>query len=206
LFALRYEGQPAQKVETHTVRLFVALDIPDTVSEALAKLSRQLRETGADARWVRIEGAHVTLKFIGETPLDRVERIRAALGEAGGFGPIDLHFAGLGFFPNARRPRVLWAGVTAGPALSALAAAIETRLEPLGIPREARGFSPHITLARFDSSKGLGALRAAVEKLGAPEFGHARAVEFHLYQSVLKRGGAEYTRLASYQISGEPAS
>jgi 2'-5' RNA ligase len=182
------------------VRLFVALDIPHSVSEALAGLSHQLSRTGDGARWVRLEGVHVTLKFIGETPLDRVAGVRAALGEVRGFSPIDLHFAGLGFFPNTRRPRVLWAGVTAGPALKALAAAIETRLEPLGIPREERDFNPHITLARFDSPQGLGTLRAAVEKLGAPEFGRARAAEFHLYQSVLKRGGAEYTRLASYQL------
>jgi RNA 2',3'-cyclic 3'-phosphodiesterase len=192
--------QPAQKIGTHTVRLFVALDIPDTVREALATLSRQLRQTCTGARWVRIEGAHVTLKFIGETPPERVAPIRAALGEARASGAIDLQFGGLGFFPDERRPRVLWAGVSAGPELSALAASIEARLEPLGIPRETRDFSAHITLARFDSPRGLDPLRAAVEKLGAPEFGDALVTEFHLYQSVLKQGGAEYTRMASYRI------
>ena len=188
------------------MRLFVALDIPEDVRDALAKLSRQLRELSSSPRWVRIEGAHITLKFIGETPPDQAERIRSALGDARASGPIELQFAGLGFFPNPRRPRVLWEGVTAGAALRELAASIETQLEPLGIPREARDFSPHITLARFDSPKGLDAIRAAVEKLGAPEFGRTAAREFHLYQSVLKRRGAEYTRLASYRISGEPAS
>jgi 2'-5' RNA ligase len=112
----------------------------------------------------------------------------------------------MGFFPDPRRPRVFWAGIEAGAPLRALAASVEMCLQPLGIPRETRAFSPHITLARFKSPKGVDPLRAAVEKMGAPEFGRALAGEFHLYQSVLKPGGAEYTRLASYQISGEPAS
>jgi 2'-5' RNA ligase len=193
-------------MEARTLRLFVALEIPTTVREKLAGLIRTLRETCAGARWVRIEGAHITLKFIGETPPERAETIRSTLSEVRATGPVELRFAGFGFFPNARRPRVLWAGVTAGPSLSELAAAIETRLEPLGIPRESRDFSPHITLARFDSPRGLDALRAAVEKIAAPEFGFALATQFHLYHSVLKQGGAEYTRLASYQISGEPAA
>lgn len=188
------------------MRLFVALDIPDTVRESLAKLARQLREICPAARWVRIEGAHVTLKFIGETPPDRAEIIRSALHEVPAPGPIGLHFAGLGYFPDSRRPRAFWAGVDVNPELRALAASVEARLEPLGIPRETRAFSPHITLARFKSPKGLDPLRAAVEKLGVPEFGRTTAREFHLYQSVLKPGGAEYTRLASYPIYGEPAS
>ena len=188
------------------MRLFVALDIPDSARQSLERLSRKLREICPAARWVRMEGVHIALKFIGETPADRVEAIRAALNTVRSPGPIELQFGGLGFFPGARRPRVLWAGVTAGTALRDLAAAVETQLEPLGMPREVREFNPHITLARFESPQGLEALRAAVEQLGAPEFGHASARQFHLYRSVLKRGGAEYTRLASYAISGEPRS
>jgi 2'-5' RNA ligase len=188
------------------VRLFLALDIPEIVRDSLTHLSRQLREICPAARWVRVEGAHLTLKFIGEAPPDRADDISSALHGLPAAGPIELHFAGLGFFPDSRRPRVFWAGIEAGDALRALAASIELRLEPLGFPREARDFHPHITLARFDSPKGLDPLRAAVEKLAVPEFGRALAVEFHLYRSVLKRGGAEYTRLASYPISGEPSS
>ena len=187
------------------MRLFVALDIPESVRDSLSKLSRQLRETCPGARWVRLEGAHLTLKFIGEAPPDLAERIRSTLAEIRTAGPIELRFAGLGFFPDSRRPRVFWAGIETGDALGALAASVETCLEPLGIPRESRDFHPHVTLARFDSPRGLDPLRAAVERLGAPDFGSAAAGEFHLYQSVLKRGGAEYTRLASYRMTGDPA-
>ncbi len=187
------------------MRLFVALDIPETVRDSLTQLSQQLRETFPAARWVSIEGAHVTLKFIGETPPQRVQQIRSALGGVPATGPIELRFAGLGFFPDSRRPQAFWAGVEAGAALRALAASVETQLEPLGIPRETRAFQPHITLARLKFPKGLDPLRAAVERLGVPEFGRHLAGEFHLYQSVLKPKGAEYTRLASYHISEEPA-
>ncbi len=93
----------------------------------------------------------------------------------------------------------------AGDELGALAAAVETALEPLGIAREQRAFSPHLTLARFDSPSDLQRLHAAIAAAGPLEFGGAIAKEFHLYQSVLKRGGAEYTRLATFRCSGGEA-
>jgi 2'-5' RNA ligase len=188
------------------MRLFVAIDIPDAVREALARLGRELRALCPEARWVRIEGAHVTLKFIGETTSERAEQICAALRLARASAPIHLIFSGLGFFPSPRRPRVLWAGVSGNEPLRELAVSVETQLEPLGISRETREFSPHITLARLDSTKKLEALQSAVEKMGTPEFGHHSVREFRLYQSVLKRGGAEYTCLATYPISGVPTS
>jgi RNA 2',3'-cyclic 3'-phosphodiesterase len=188
------------------VRLFVALDIPDAIRTALTECTAPLAKLCRSARWVRLEGAHVTLKFIGEVAAERAEAIRLALAEVRPFAPVDVCFAGLGFFPNAQRPRVLWAGIEAGPALSELAAAVDERLAPLGVARETREFRPHVMLARFGSPKGLDALRAAVAKLGALEFGRATAQEFCLYQSVLRPSGAEYTRLATYAFPGVSAS
>ena len=182
------------------MRLFVALDIPEDVRAAIAALVTKLRDTCREARWVRIEGAHVTLKFIGEVPNEKVAEIKTALATVPFSSPIGITYRGLGFFPNERRPRVLWAGIEAGAELGALAVAVETALEPLGIAREQRAFSPHLTLARFDSPKGLDRLREAIAAFGPLEFGRAQAREFHLYLSVLKRGGAEYTRLASFPV------
>lgn len=184
------------------MRLFVALNIPEDVRQAIDALVVKLRVLCREARWVRIEGAHVTLKFIGEIPLERAEDIKAALATVPFPAPIKMSFRGLGFFPNERRPRVLWAGIEAGDELGALAAAIETALEPVGIARERRPFSPHLTLARFDSPSGLKRLHAGIAAAGSLEFGHAIAAEFRLYQSVLKRSGAEYTRLATFHFSG----
>jgi 2'-5' RNA ligase len=193
------------------VRVFVALDIPEEVRAAIGALIEKLRPTSRIARWVRIEGIHVTLKFIGEIPPEKIEPIKASLSQIYLLNfpqkAIDLKFRGVGFFPNERRPRVVWAGIEAGEELGALAAAVETSLEPLGIAKEQRNFSPHLTLARFDtarskpSASAFDRLHEAISK--APlEFGSSIASEFHLYQSILKRGGAEYTRLATFRFAG----
>jgi RNA 2',3'-cyclic 3'-phosphodiesterase len=190
------------------MRLFVAMDIPEDVRAAVAALVAPLRSTNIPAgskrsphpgaRWARIEGLHVTLKFIGEIPEEKVAGIVSALKAVAFAKPIPLNFRGMGFFPNERRPRVLWVGIEPGQELAALAKAVETALIPVGITREERAFSPHLTLARFDSPRGLDRLHAAIEAAGSLEFGSAISKEFHLYQSVLKRGGAEYTRVATF--------
>lgn len=184
------------------MRLFVALDIPEDVRSAIGKLIAKLRSVSREPRWVRVEGLHVTLKFIGEVPSEKAESIKAALSGVPPRNSFSIGFRGLGFFPHERRPRVLWAGVQGGPELAALAADVDTSLEPLGIAPETRAFSPHLTLARFDSPRGLDALHTAVQSAASAEFGTTTASEFHLYQSVLKRGGAEYTRLASFPFAG----
>jgi len=188
------------------MRLFVALDIPEKVRNSLAEIVTQLRPVCPNARWARVEGLHVTLKFIGEAPLEKIEVIKTALSSISTRASIPIDFRGFGFFPNEQRPRVLWAGVEAGPELRELALAIETALEPIGIPRETRPFAPHLTLARFGSSRGVDALHAAIHRAGSLDFGRTTAKEFHLYQSVLKRGGAEYTQLATFSFAeGRPA-
>lgn len=184
------------------MRLFVAMDIPEEVRAAISAIVGKLRSAAPKARWVRVEGLHVTLKFIGETPADKVGAIISALTSLPSRPSLLIHFRGLGFFPNPRRPRVFWAGVEAGPELADLAAVVDAALDPLGIPQEERAFAPHLTLARFDRPHAQEALHVAIEKSGPLEFGSATAREFHLYQSVLKPGGAEYTRLATFSLRG----
>jgi RNA 2',3'-cyclic 3'-phosphodiesterase len=184
------------------VRLFVALDIPEEVRAAIATVVAKLRPACPSARWVRIERAHATLKFIGEAPPEKTDEIKTALATVPFPAPIQMSFHGLGFFPNERRPRVLWAGIEASSELGALAAALETAIEPLGIARERRAFSPHLTLARFDSPSELRTLHAVIAASGSLEFGATTAREFHLYQSILNRSGAEYTRRATFCFSG----
>jgi RNA 2',3'-cyclic 3'-phosphodiesterase len=201
------QGRRAERV-----RVFVALDIPEDVRAALGTLVTRLRAAGQNilarpsARWARIEGIHVTLKFIGEIPPEKIEPVKAALARMPFSNSIAIKFRGVGFFPNERRPGVFWAGVEAGPELSELATAVEKSLEPLGIAKEQRTFSPHLTLARFEDRAGaistLNAIRDAISEAGPLEFGSAIAKEFHLYQSILKRGGAEYTRLATFHFAG----
>jgi 2'-5' RNA ligase len=188
------------------VRLFVALDLPAEVRASLSELTERLKKRCRSPRWVRFENVHVTLKFIGEVPDERVERISRMLAGIRGLARVEMRFAGLGFFPDERHPRVFWAGIEAAPALPALASAIEAVLEPLGVPRDKRTFQPHITLARLNSMEGVSALRSASAEIAGREFGRFTATQFYLYRSVLKTSGAEYTRLETYSFVGDQSS
>ncbi len=187
------------------MRLFVALEIPAAVRENLATLIDALRAADVSSpktkvRWVRPENLHLTLKFIGHVEADKLDPIRAALAEVRSEQPVELRFCGLGFFPNDKRPRVLWAGIDASPNLAPLASEIDMRLGKLGIPRETREFAPHLTLTRFDPPGISEKLRAARENY-AREFGALRTGEFHLIESKTRPTGAEYTRLSSFRFA-----
>lgn len=184
------------------MRLFVALEIPEAVRHALADLMTKLRATAPGARWVRAEGMHLTLKFIGHVPQEKLEPIREALGAIRLEAPVAIFFRGLGFFPSERRPRVFWAGMEATANLVELAAGLEARLEPLGIAREQRPFKPHLTLARFPEPRPAPKLLDAVRSLPSTEFGEMRTSELHLFESRLKPTGAEYTVLAAFRFAG----
>jgi 2'-5' RNA ligase len=188
------------------VRVFVAMDVPEEVKGKIRDFVGRLEaecKGARGARWARVEGMHVTLKFIGELDVEKVEEIKKELEGVQSAAAVELNFRGVGFFPNAKHPRVFWAGIEATANLAEMAAEIEKRLERLGIPREGRAFRPHLTLARFKSEEGLAKLREAIEKTGTMEFGATRGSEFYLYESKLMRRGAEYTRLASFKFVGE---
>ncbi len=190
-----------------SIRLFVALELPARARAALGDIVARLRPAaGPNVRWTDPKGIHLTLKFIGEVPVAQLEPIRGSLAGVRDAEPIEAAFRGLGWFPNARRPRVLWAGVEAGAELPALAAKIERALEPLGIARESREFHPHLTLARIKADAGLEHLRNEAERLGAPEFGRASYREFDLMQSTLHPKGAIYTRIERFPFAADVAA
>jgi RNA 2',3'-cyclic 3'-phosphodiesterase len=190
------------------VRLFVALEIPAAVRDNLATfitdmsdLSDRVEQKGV--RWVRPENLHVTLKFIGERPDAELDGIRSALSTVHGDAPLEVRLRGLGFFPEERRPTVLWTGLDAAPNLPSLAGTIDDALATQGIKRENRAFLPHLTLARFAHPGVQKQLLAAIKQNSEHEFGSFRAREFHLIESKLKPSGAEYTSLASFPITLE---
>jgi RNA 2',3'-cyclic 3'-phosphodiesterase len=183
------------------VRLFVALEIPPAVRENLADLIKELRAHAPQPRWVRAENLHLTLKFIGEAPPAKLDPIRRALSTVRSNQSLVVQFRGLGFFPNEKYPRILWANMEAPPSLKFLAVDIDHALEKLGIPHEQRPFVPHLTLARFQPPGLTEKLRNAAHENAARDFGTLETKEFYLIESKLKSGGAEYTTLESFSFA-----
>ena len=129
------------------MRIFIAIDIDGTIRQRIARFMDGVRGFAPEARWVRPEALHVTLKFIGEKPADVVEQIKLVLASVPS-EKIELNFRGYGFFPSPKAARVFWVGVENGPQLSVLAKAVDEATKTLGIPQEEHSFSPHLTLAR----------------------------------------------------------
>lgn len=194
------------------MRIFIALDIEEAIRERIALFMDGVRGFAPDARWVTPESLHITLKFIGKQRDPMVEQIKHGLGSIYSKS-MELHFHGFGFFPTAKSAHVFWVGVDAGSGLASLAAAIDETTASLGIPKEDRSFSPHLTLARAGRGSGSPRLQKAdglnrifqrlQEKLAAlpaPEFGTMTPREFFLYQSQLSPKGSKYTKLARFVL------
>ena len=180
------------------MRLFVAIEIPEEIREAIAAFLKELRAIAPQVKWVHAENLHLTLKFLGEVEAGKLGAIRNTLAAIRTKHPVTLDFRGLGFFPNEKRPRVFWAGIEASSNLKSLAAGMDHVLHRLGFPLEDRPFTPHLTLARF-SLPGLPAkLLASTRENESRTFGSTTVSEFHLIESKLKPGGAEYTTLQSF--------
>jgi RNA 2',3'-cyclic 3'-phosphodiesterase len=195
------------------MRVFVALDIDESIRQRITTFMEGVGGFAPDARWVRPESLHVTLKFIGEKRTEQVEEIKRALATVQA-QPLELSFRGFGFFPTAKAARVFWVGIESGERLGKLASAVDEATASLGIPKEDHAFSPHLTLARGGGrsgapgwKKGDGAnrnfqvLQEKLAVLPAPEFGNMTAREFFLYQSELMRGGSRYTKLERFPFS-----
>lgn len=178
------------------MRLFIALDIPAKVRAALTNYMERARALAPEARWARVEGLHVTLKFIGHVDDSVVEKIKSALAVIKA-APFAVKFSGVGFFPNPNAARVFWAGVDGGDSLPRLASSIDAAMEKLGIPRETKPYHPHLTLART-SSRPLRGLKPLLDE--PPQFGTMTAREFFLYQSQPQRGGSKYTKLEGFRL------
>lgn len=188
------------------MRVFVAIDLPEGVRAALAHIQAGLRAACAhnpDIRWTRPEGLHLTLRFLGEIPADQVSALAAALRGVGPFERFSVEVKGLGFFPDARHPRVLWSGMEAPPALRELAARVDAALAKLDFTPEDRPFRPHLTLARFRVQRPEPALDTALEKLSSTSLGCFEVTEYFLFESRLRQGGAEYKKLSSFTASGD---
>src|SRR5579871_1470372 len=183
------------------MRLFTGLDLPDDLIRSLRKLIDHLRPAAAIA-WSPPENLHVTTKFIGEWPEERLPQLKSELLAIPPREPISVHIRKLGFFPNPHAPRVFWCGVDA-PGLTDLVADTERAATALGIAAENRAFSPHLTLARIKERLNLQPLREAIAALPSLDFGRFVADRFFLYQSRPTPKGSVYTKLAECKFSNQ---
>jgi 2'-5' RNA ligase len=179
------------------MRLFIALDIAAEIRARLTEYMERARLLAPEARWARVEGLHITLKFIGHVDDAAMGKIKAALAPIKAV-PFEVKFTGVGFFPNPNAARVFWAGVDGGDHLAPLASTIDAALEKLGFPSETKPYHPHLTLART-SSRPLRGLRPLLAD-PPPRFGTMTAREFFLYQSQPQRGGSKYTKLERFAL------
>jgi 2'-5' RNA ligase len=180
------------------MRLFTAIDIPADLTEALRSFVNRLRPT-AKIGWSSVENLHITTKFIGDWPEQRLDEMTNALGSVPVNCAINITVKGLGWFPNPRRPRVFWAGVEGGEPLRDLARATEHAVSPLGVRVEERAYAPHLTLARIREAVPLDRLHQMLQSFPAGcgfNFGTFKATQFFLYLSA----GGKYTQLAGFPL------
>lgn len=181
------------------MRLFTAIDLPDNIKERLDVLVSRLR-THAHIKWSPVYNLHITTKFIGEWPGERVNELDSVLRAVAVEGRVEIAVRGLGWFPNPHRPRVFFAAVHGSPSLHELAKALDSACAALGIRPEDRDYSPHLTLARIKETVPLDSLRRAIAALETVEFGNFSPRCFHLYRSEPGHAGSVYTKLQEYPL------
>jgi 2'-5' RNA ligase len=189
------------------IRSFVAIELDEEIREQLSIIQRSLKSKGlADTvRWVKPQGIHLTLKFLGGVPASRIQEIVLAVTQGkDGVMPFTISFGGLGCFPNTRRPNVIWVGVDGDTgALVRLQTGIEERLATEGYPSEKRRYSPHLTLGRVDrriSDSERRRLGDLIQEQTVGSLGQMQVRAVSVMKSELSRAGATYTRLAAVPL------
>lgn len=192
------------------MRIFVGLDLPEEIRSRIAQFMADVRGLAPDVRWVAAESLHVTLKFVGEKPDAIVSQVQESLVSVSA-PSFEIAFRGSGFFPTPKSARVFWIGIEGGAALAKLAYQIEDVLAGIGIPKEERAFSPHLTLARAGAgapqrkkadhaNSRFAMLQQRLAQMPATEFGTMLARDFFLYRSQLSSQGSRYTKIARFTL------
>jgi 2'-5' RNA ligase len=184
------------------IRAFIAISLPESVLQAMGQAQQTLGTLGRGIRWVRKEGIHLTLKFLGDVDRDDVENIQIAMKRATEeASPFVLTGQGTGVFPDLRRPRVIWMGLSGDlQMLFALQAGLETLLNDLGFPKDKRPFKGHLTLGRVKGRLDATELREALERLAGFQTDAFTVQSVALFQSTLRPHGAVYTKLAEVPL------
>jgi len=190
---------------SQTIRSFIAIELPEAVGSLLGKVQQDLKVLRLKAGWVRPQNIHLTLKFLGNIKTDDIDKIGGAMKEAAkDCVPFTLTVGGIGFFPDIKRPRVVWVGVGGQTQqLFALQRNLEERLAAVDFPKEKRSFKGHLTLGRFRDRSDPDTIRRVIQEysdFAKEEFTIHRIV---LFKSDLKPSGAVYSQLLQTDLRNE---
>jgi 2'-5' RNA ligase len=178
------------------IRSFIAILLAEEMKRIVGDLIAQLKKFNADIKWVNPHNLHLTLKFLGYVEEEQVQPISDRLREiALRYSVFPFGLSGTGVFPDLKRPRVIWTGVQGYEEILKIYKDIESAMEAEGFDRETRALSPHITVGRVRSPRGIDKLTQELVKYKGTDFGRQTAEGIHLMESVLKSGGAEYRSL-----------
>jgi 2'-5' RNA ligase len=191
-----------------TIRCFIAIEIPSTIQTALAKsMSRAQINRDSGFRTVRAESIHLTLKFLGDVPVDKLPGIQNELTTVSkSYQPFTFQIRGLGVFPTWDRPRTIWAGIQHPPVLVNLFQLVDKVTSQAGFPGESRKFSPHLTLARVSERGDAQLIKQRMQNLQTlPEiqFGEVQVTRIVLFKSLLQQGGSVYEAVSIHPFFKE---
>jgi 2'-5' RNA ligase len=185
------------------LRCFIAVEVSDGIRGAIGEVIEGLKVSGADVKWVPARNLHVTLKFLGDTEPRRAEEIQGALRRKFvSYRPFYIKIAGVGYFPPGKSPRVVWVGIEDATPLADLQRDVDAAMTELGYPAEGRPFSPHLTIGRVRSRKGITEMMKSLEDYRKIAFADLKIQGITLMKSELKPGGAEYDSLAHIPFEG----
>lgn len=187
------------------MRAFIAIELSKNLKNALAQLQKQLRRAAADVKWVKPDNIHLTLKFLGEIDEKKLDKINLILDKiAKDNSPFQISFSSLGAFPKMSYPRIIWVGIEKGDVeTKKIASELEGEVEKIGIAKENRPFSTHITIGRVKSTLNQQILVQELNHLEncfAEKKLQFKAEKIILFKSTLLPGGAAYEPLKAINL------
>jgi len=184
------------------MRAFLAIDLDREIKRNLSALIERLVKGSKTIKWVRWEGMHITMKFLGEIKEEKISEIENILRKiTGTYKPFSLKIKGTGYFPiEKKNPRVFWTGVEADESLISFQQQLEADLEKIGFPREKRKFHPHLTLGRIKAPSFVQETVRELNRYQESVFGEMMVNKITFFQSILKPSGAEYIVINEFHL------
>ena len=192
------------KCEEIRMRCFIAAELDKHIKQKLTDAQNLFRNLDGKFSWTKREQMHLTIKFLGSVPDSKIDELKRTISIAldnASIKPFEFSVNGLGSFPPARSPKILWVGVEQKSELLRLYDAIENELNSIGFPREQRKFTPHLTIARIKSKINTNACLKIIENNANFSAGNQRIEHITLFSSELKPSGAIYNIIERFNLS-----